>query len=214
MLTLGSRARRRQRGGNYVDQLPRSFERTADLQADAKSIGFYETGIVPGLAQSHDYVAAMIRSGDGVWWDSDEDEVQRRIAFRLHQQERVLDASEPKEIDFLITETALDQVVGSTAVLRGQLLHLLTLSERLNVTVQVVPSSVPNNPLLGGGLITLDFGDTAPEVALNTGIGPATYFDQEVDTGPMFRAVREVQTLTLTEKESRGLLLAKMEGVQ
>lgn len=34
-----------------VDQLcQRSFERLADLQADATAIGFYDTGIVPGLA--------------------------------------------------------------------------------------------------------------------------------------------------------------------
>lgn len=213
-LALGTEARKRQRGRTYTDQLPRSFERLADLQADASAIGFYDTGIVPGLAQSTDYARAVITAGNGVWWEPNEGEVESRVAFRLEQQRRVLEADKPKHVSFVLTETALDQVVGSVSVLRGQILHLLQLSERPHVTVQVLPHGVPNNPLLSCGLITLDFAGAAPRIAFVPVLfGPSTYHDQEVDTAPMFRAYERVQGLALDPESSRTQLIDKLKGL-
>lgn len=207
-LALGAQARKRQRGRTYTDQLPRSFERLADLQADAETIGFYDTGIVPGLAQSPDYARSIIAAFDGVWWESSAMEVENRLAFRMEQQRRVLESEAPKTISFVLTESALGQVVGSASVLRGQILHLLQLSERRNVAVRVLARSVPDNPLLGGGLITLDFGSSAPRIAFVPALfGPSTYHDQEADTGPMFRAFESAERLALPEEPTRALLI-------
>ncbi|MCA1193182.1 DUF5753 domain-containing protein [Saccharopolyspora sp. 6V] len=195
-------------GGSY------SFERLADLQADAGAIGFYDTGIVPGLAQSADYARAVFTACDGIWWPSSAAEVQRRLDFRLEQQRRVLEAPEPKDIALVLTETALDQVVGSPEVLRGQLEHLLGLGARDDVTVQVVPRSVPNNPVLGEGLITLDFGAAAPRIAFKGSHAPATYYDHEEDTTPMFRAMDRLRELASSPEESVVLLSEKLRGVQ
>ncbi|MCA1227843.1 DUF5753 domain-containing protein [Saccharopolyspora sp. 6M] len=213
-LTLGLQARKRTRGPTCPDDLPRSFERLADLQADAGAIGFYDTGIVPGLAQSADYPRAVFTACDGIWWPSSAAEVQRRLAFRLEQQRRVLEAPESKDIALVLTETALDQVVGSPEVLRGQLEHLLDLGERSDVTLQLVERNAPSNPLLGGGLITLDFGGTAPRIAFNASHGPATYHDREEDTVPMFRAMERVRGLALSSEESADRLAAKLKEVQ
>ncbi|MER5394263.1 helix-turn-helix transcriptional regulator [Saccharopolyspora sp. NPDC002686] len=212
-LALGAQARKRQRGRAYADQLPHAFERLTDLQADARSIGFYETGIVPGLAQSPDYVRALMRAGDGAWWNSDSEEAERRIAYRLNQQNRVLGSDMPKSVVFVLTETSLHQIVGSVAVLRGQILHLLQLNERPDISVQVVPSECPDNPLLGGGLITLDFDGVAPRIAFSASHGPATYHDREEDTEPMFQAFDRVRQLALTPEETGDLLLARLKDM-
>jgi uncharacterized protein DUF5753 len=195
---------------HYTDQLPRSFERLADLQADAKAIGFYETGIVPGLAQTPDYAKSVIAA---FWWKSPENEAERLLSFRIDQQRRVLESEPPKELTFVLTETALDQVVGSAAVMRSQLLHLLQIAERPNTAVQIIRRDTPNNPLLGGGLITLDFADAAPRIAFAASHGPATYHDQEADTGPMFCAFQRAQELALAPRKSADLLLAKLKDM-
>ncbi|WP_407926282.1 Scr1 family TA system antitoxin-like transcriptional regulator [Halosaccharopolyspora lacisalsi] len=73
---------------------------------------------------------------------------------------------------------------------RGQILHLLQLAERPNLTVQALRRDVPNNPILGGSLSTLDLGDAAPRIAFSpVTYGPSTYHDQEKEAGPMFRAL-------------------------
>ncbi|MGW1676659.1 DUF5753 domain-containing protein [Saccharopolyspora sp. NPDC002376] len=141
------------------------------------------------------------------------EEIEKLLSFRIDQQRRVMEADPPKDLAFVLTETALDQEVGSGAVLRSQLLHLLQLGERPNTIVQVIRRDTPNSPLLGGGLITLDFADAAPRIAFAASHGPATYHDQEADTGPMFRAFERTQELALTPKESTDLLLTKLKGM-
>lgn len=213
VLALGAVARKRQRGKGYTDQLPKSFERLADLQADAAAIGFYDTGIVPGLAQSQDYARALITACDGVWWESSEAEIEGRLAFRLRQQRLVFEAEEPKQVNLVLTESALDQPVGTAAVFRGQLLHLLQLGERPNVSIQVLANDGSASPVLGGGLITLDFGRSAPRIAFAVSHGPCTYHDQEADTAPMFRALDKARELALDEDATRSLLVEKLKDV-
>ncbi|GAA3363668.1 hypothetical protein GCM10020366_56490 [Saccharopolyspora gregorii] len=99
-------------------------------------------------------------------------------------------------------------------MLRGQLEHLLGLGARDDVTVQVVPRSVPNNPVLGEGLITLDFGAAAPRIAFKGSHAPATYYDHEEDTTPMFRAMDRLRELASSPEESVVLLSEKLRGVQ
>ncbi len=129
---------------------------------------------MPGLVQSPDYIRALMLSGDGVWWESSSGVAEERISFRLEQQRRVLDADEPEQLTFLTTETTSDQVIGDVATMRGQVLHLLQLSERENLSVRTLRRDVSNNPIPGGDLITLDFGDTAPRIAFSSAVyGPS-----------------------------------------
>ncbi|MEU6128684.1 Scr1 family TA system antitoxin-like transcriptional regulator [Saccharopolyspora sp. NPDC047091] len=97
-------------------------------------------------------------------------------------------------------------------MLCGQLDHLLRLGERSDVTVQVVPRGVPNNPVLGEGLITLDFGASAPRIAFKGSHAPATYYDHEEDPTPMFRAMERLRELAASPEESAELLSEKMRG--
>lgn len=214
LLALGAVARKRQRGQGYTDQLPKSFERPADLQADAAAIGFYDTGIVPGLAQSQGYVVALMRSADGIWWEFSEAEIERRIEFRLRQQRRVSEAEEPKLIDFVLTESALEETVGSPAVMRGQLLHLLQPGERPSVSVRVLSRATTSKCLLGGGLITLDFAGNAPRITRATSHGPCAYHDQELETAPMFRAWESVRELALEPEPARASLIEKQKDLK
>ncbi|SHH01029.1 helix-turn-helix domain-containing protein [Streptoalloteichus hindustanus] len=210
LLALGTQARKRrhQPWQVYTDLLPDAFQRLADLQADATAITYYETGLVPGLAQSPDYVRAIITSGDGVWWPQSPEETERRIAFRLNQQRRVLTTDGHKHLDVIFTEDALRNIVGSQTVMAGQAAHLLQLTtQHSNVTVRIVPSETVDNPGLGGGLMLLDFA-AAPSIChLPTLYGPGTYFDQPDDIEPMRRLLERVQSLALSPAETKSLLL-------
>ncbi|GAA1996382.1 helix-turn-helix transcriptional regulator [Nocardiopsis rhodophaea] len=208
VLSLGVEARRRSRRRTYTDNLPGSFQRLSDLEADAAEICSYEPGIIPGLAQSPDYLREVIRSCDGVWWESSEVEVEKRVAFRERQQRRVFAVSPPKRLAFVVGEDALHHEVGSPSVMRGQILHMLQLMEgHPHLTVQVVPKETKSNPLLGGGIIVLGF-DVAPRIGCATVIfGPCTYYDSEEDTSSLMRAFRRSTEIALTVDESRYLLL-------
>ncbi|CAM4249085.1 DUF5753 domain-containing protein [Nocardiopsis rhodophaea] len=212
VLSIGTEARRRSRRSPYTDTLPGSFQRLADLEIDAVEICSYETGVVPGLLQSPDYSRSVIRCGDGVWWEASEQEVEDRLAFRRKRQRQVLEAEDSKELSFAFTEDSLHHQVGGPSVMRGQVLHLLQLMEKLpNLSVQVIPIETRDNPLLGGGIIVLGF-DNAPRIACATSVfGPSTYHDSEEDTMSFMRAFRRSLELALSVDESRDLLVRKLK---
>lgn len=203
LLALGRASRRRQRGHGFVDLLPESYQRLTDMLAATDAIRWYECGLVPGLVQSPDYVAAMIRTAATA---SSEAEVQERIAFRLAQQKGVLDTADSKTIEIVFTEDALRHVIGDHKVMRGQILHMLQLVERHpSVSLRVVPDSAHNNPALGGGLIIV--GTSTPISFAPPLYGPSTYYDQPRDTEPMQRIFDRVRDLALSSSDTRKLLL-------
>ncbi|WP_197523553.1 helix-turn-helix domain-containing protein [Actinokineospora pegani] len=212
IVALGAVARKRQPARAYIDLLPDSFQRFGDLEAAASKIRSYEAGVVPGLLQSHGYIDALFASSDNVWWAPSEDRRRNMAEFRRRRQEVTWQAKE-KELHFVIGEAALDEVNGSTEVMRGQLRHLLDLIDsKPNLMIQMLPKTVPNNPARGGGLTVFEFGISLPRIGFALVVtGPSTYVDDSEDTANMLRALYRLSELSLTPEETRAAITQKLE---
>ncbi|ACU40794.1 helix-turn-helix domain-containing protein [Actinosynnema pretiosum subsp. pretiosum] len=208
ILALGTAARRRSVRRGYVDTLPEPFQRLVEMQVAASRISWYECGVIPGLVQSPDYVQAIMALSNSIYWEPSEEETGNRISFRLDHQRRVLECGGPKDITVIFTEDSLQHTVGSTSVMRGQVLHLLQLLERHeNLTIRVVLNSAVDNPALGGGLVLLDFQESSPVSFAPLLYGPCTYYDQAEDLATMQRMYLRVEELALSRERTRELLI-------
>lgn len=210
-LALGAETRKRQKRRTYTDLLPGSFQRLADLEADAEAIFCYEVGVIPGLLQCSAYVSAIMQTGQGVFWGHSEQEVDSRTAFRLDRQSRVLGSEKPKDLQFVFTEdciTVIDQVM------REQLEHLISLVDlHPNITIQVLQVGGLGNPAPNGGIEVLDFRGSAPRVGFAPVIfGPSTYFHEEADTSVLVRVFKKVQALALSPDRSMTLIRKNLEN--
>lgn len=212
VLSLGTQARRRQRGRTYTDELPGGFQRLAALEADAIAIRSYEDSVIPGLIQSPDYVRRSLSSASGFWWEESDDELDNRVRFRLERQQEVLDSEKAKTLHFIFGEEALRRVVGDRSVMRGQILHLLALLERLaGLTIQIIPTNAPDNPAPGGGFVVLEYA-SSPRIGLaSTVYGPSAYHDQDADTDVMLRVFERLSALALSPEQTRSLLIAELK---
>lgn len=217
ILEVGVRARKRQRRGakesqTYTDTLPGSFQRIADMEADAVAIFCYEPGVIPGTLQSPSYIRAMMQSSDGILWNPSKAEVENRISFRRERQTKTLEAAKPKELQFVFTEDALNGHDDDSQVMSGQWEHLLYLHRQYpNITMQTVKAGGVKNPAPNGGITVLDFGGTAPRVAFTpTVYGPSTYFDGESDTTALLRAFRRIQELARDYPDTVELIHRKL----
>ncbi|GAA2663348.1 MULTISPECIES: helix-turn-helix transcriptional regulator [Actinosynnema] len=217
VLELGARARKRlRRSANdqqpYTDTLPGSFQRLADMEADASAIHCYEPAVVPGLLQAPGYIRAVMRGGEGVFWEPSEAEIESRYLFRRNRQITTLEAERPKKLEFVFTEDALNGYEGGEEVMREQSEHLLHLFKRYrNITVQLLRVGDLRNPVATGGIAVLDFDGSAPKVAFATAAyGPSTYFDNKADTDLLIRAFRKLQGLACDHAESVELIHKKL----
>ncbi|WP_158079156.1 helix-turn-helix domain-containing protein [Actinomadura sp. CNU-125] len=98
------------------------------IEADAIDLTCYQLSVIAGLAQCPSYAAAILVGND------------EAVAARLERQ-AIIDKENPPSMTFLVDEQTLYRQVGTAETMREQLAHLISLSERPNVTVQVVLSS-------------------------------------------------------------------------
>lgn len=120
--------------------------------------------LVPGLYQTREYSAAVVRGG-GI---RDEDEIERRVAARMKRQS-ILERPNPPQVWAVIDEAAIRKPVGGPEVHAEQLRQLLTLTKAEHLTLQVMLDGVGAHPGMGAPFAILNFEATErPVVHLET----------------------------------------------
>lgn len=167
----------RRRGWWYVydnDVLGKAAD-LVELEADARKIRSFTIDLVPGLLQTAEYAAAIIRLG---YPSATRDEVEQRVALRMERQQRAWDAG--VHMWAVLGEAALIQPIGGPDVMAAQLDHLMSLVTERAVTVQVLPLSLPGHAAMGVPFALLDLRDGATFGYLDTLTGGLT-FEEAVD---------------------------------
>lgn len=129
------------------------FRPWRDSEDAARTLRYFELGLIPGLLQTPEYARSVLDSG----LRSDR-EVDEQLAIRLERQASVLDRDNPPVSVFVLDAAALR--CGDPKVTKPQLLHLVDTGERPGIFVHVVPETVGMYPGRSGAfaLATLDSG--------------------------------------------------------
>ncbi len=164
LVELARLGRRRPWWARYSKLLPPAYLSYVGLEDDASVIRcFYPQGM-PGLLQTEEFARALIDaelSTDGVWpLRRDPADTARWVELRQTRQREVLDRADPPELLAVLDEAVLRRQIGGPAVLRGQLLHLVDVSVRPNVTIRVLPFTAHLYNILSPFVI-LQFADPA-----------------------------------------------------
>ncbi|MEU6371833.1 helix-turn-helix transcriptional regulator [Streptomyces sp. NPDC046909] len=107
----------------------------AEFEASATRMRTAHISHIPGLLQTSDHALELFRA---VLPPLPEHEVALRLAYRVERQQ-VLEGENPPEYVAVVHEAALRMQFGGPKVARGQLDHLLTVSERPAVRLLVIP---------------------------------------------------------------------------
>jgi len=100
--------------------------------------------LVPGLLQTAEYARALFLAAG-----PDGDTADELVVIRMGRQD-ILDRPDPPQVVAVLDETVLHRLIGSPPVMADQLAHLADVSERPNVSVQVIPADTGANAGLSG----------------------------------------------------------------
>ncbi|MEU9445335.1 helix-turn-helix transcriptional regulator [Streptomyces sp. NPDC048304] len=188
---------------SYTDVLPSWFPTYVGLEGAASLIRVYEVQFVHGLLQTEDYARAVVRRGMKGASPAD---VERRVALRLERQKHLFANSAP-EFHIVLDEAALRRPYGDRAVMRGQLQHLIDISERPNVRLQIMPFSFGGHSGESGAFTILSFPDAdLSDVVYMEQLTSALYLDKREDVAQYEQALKELQQDSPGPAESRDLL--------
>jgi transcriptional regulator with XRE-family HTH domain len=109
-----------------------------DLEKHADQIRSAQVEVVPGLLQCEAYVRAQHNEDFDTGGLPLEDWIKARLVRR-----DILDRPEPPMTQFVLSEGCVRQVWGDREVMREQIDHLIKLSKRPNVMIQLMPFDVP-----------------------------------------------------------------------
>jgi transcriptional regulator with XRE-family HTH domain len=187
---------------SYQDLLPRWFQDYVGLEESASRIQTYEIAFVPGLVQTENYARAVVRRGLP---DVPDSEVERRVGLRMGRQ-RMLDDPQGPRLWAVVDESVLYRAVGGTGVLREQLAHLLDITTRPNVSLQVVPFH-SGGSAAEGSFSMLRFAEPElPDVVYLEHLSGALYLDKPDDVEAYAMVVQRLAVEAETPDESRDRL--------
>ncbi len=177
----------------------RQLAALVEFEQSATLITHVQPLLIPGLLQTSDYVHAIMTAAE-----VSAGEYGVRVAIRLGRQD-ILKRPDPVMLVAFIGEAALWQMIGSPAVMVGQLRHLSEMSQLPNVTIRIIPHDSGWNPSYDGAFIVIESDGNTPIVHL--GNRPSLQFlNDDPDVGTYRRAVGMVERVAMSPEESAELI--------
>ncbi len=190
---------------SYRPLLPPGFLDVTELEHHATALRMFVMVHIPGLLQTAEHARAVFESS---LLSLPADEVELRAIHRMRRQEILTLRRNPPEYTAIIHEAALHIQFGGPKVTRGQLNHLLDMSERDSISIHVIPFEAqgfagPGQPILyaDGPVRQLD------TVQLDSFHGP-TFIDSTADLADYRALLDKMEALSLPQSKTRDLIHA------
>ncbi|GAA0515314.1 transcriptional regulator [Saccharopolyspora subtropica] len=134
-------------------RVPGMWEDIIRFEKEAVAIHNYETMVIPGLLQTSEYAATIMEANGRELTPA---EMEALVSARMSRQTLLHSANAPT-FTFLIEQSVLERLVGSTGLMYRQLRQLISAASWENVTVRVLPSSLGAHSGLEGPFMLLEF---------------------------------------------------------
>ncbi|MFG2782679.1 helix-turn-helix domain-containing protein [Streptomyces prunicolor] len=187
----------------YRGKVPPDFLDLAELEHHAASLRTLQTAHLPGMFQVENHARALF---DLFIPALPRLEVELRIAQRLARHSVI--TKEPSvPYQGVIHETALRMQVGGRQVARTQLNHLLSESERDNVTLLVIPFSAGGFPMAGDSVLYVAADSPHLDTVQVDSPTGAVFFDAPAQLANFRRRMDAVEQVALNRSQSRDAIL-------
>ena len=187
----------------YIDLVADWFQDYLGLEESASRIQTWEQQFVPGLLQTEDYAKAIISHG---WSPMATQSVQRQVGMRIRRQ-ALLGRPDPPKLWAVIDESVLHRPIGGRRVMLDEVEHLIELTKRPNITLQVVPYQF-SGYAAEGSFTSLRFAEPElPDVVYIEHLSGALYLDKRSDTELYGRVFDRLTVDAYTPDHTRQFLM-------
>ena len=189
----------------YTDLVADWFQDYLGLEESASRIQEWEQQFIPGLLQTEDYARAIAGHG---WSPLTSERVQSLVAVRMRRQE-LLSRPKPPKLWAVIDESVLHRPIGGRQVLLAQIEHLLNVTKRPHITLQVLPYQL-SGYAAEGSFTTLRFSEPElPDVVYIEHLSGALYLDKRSDTELYGRVFDRLTVDAHTPDHTRQFLMKR-----
>lgn len=174
-LTLMARESKKLPFSEYRDVVQAEAVRYFQYESNASIVRQVQPLLLPGLLQVEEYSRAVLDA-----FGKSPEEADRIVESRKERQE-LLERQAPPQAFFIIDESVLRREVGGPRVMARQIDHLIELSGRPDVSIQVLRFAAGAHPALQGPFVHLEFpAENDPDVIfVENALGDTLFRDDE-----------------------------------
>jgi transcriptional regulator with XRE-family HTH domain len=189
----------------FHDILPDWFSGHVALESAAALIRVFEPAFVPGLLQTPAYARTVMETGP--LGRTRPEEVERHLALRMERQVMLTRPDAPR-FWAVLDETVLRRHVGSADVMREQIDHLLHISRRRNITLQIVEFASGHHSGAHGPVALFRFGaGELPDMVYVEYLTGAVYIDERNEVASHHAVLDEIAAQAATARRTKEILL-------
>ncbi len=209
-LSLLSLARDLRQSGWWqrLDAISSRYATYIAYEAEATDLRNFEPTLVPGLLQTEAYAKEV----NSVGRETDAQAIGQRVRARLTRQDVLTRKPHPLRLHAILSEAALAVEVGSPEVMCEQLEHIVQLSRRPNVTVQVLRFAAGAHLATGGGFAVLTFEKDEPPLGYIETLAGELFLESPQEIGRLMAVYDHLKTLAMSPAESINLIRERASG--
>lgn len=191
-----------------LNSLSTKYATMIAYEEEATEIRNFEPILVPGLLQTREYSKAVISVGQ----ETASEVIDQRVAARLQRQEILTRKLNRPRLHAIVSEAALSVEVGSIAVMREQLDHLVSVAARTNITVQVLRFAAGAHMANHGGFLILGLDEDPPLGYIDTLAG-ALFLEAPDDLRKLETVWDHLKGLAMSPAESIRFIRERSHGM-
>jgi transcriptional regulator with XRE-family HTH domain len=194
----------------YADILPKTYADIIALESEAVTIRAYHPQLIPALLQTPAYAHAIISSSPRA---ATQKTATALVQVRQARKEILTRPTGPTELRAVIDESALyPRACSASDLMRDQLLSLLDMSERENITLRIMPLDAPVHSGLTSNMTIMDFRHPWPSLAMVDHTRGGVFLEDPEDVTAFTEVFDAVREAALPTDESRDVIKKYMKG--
>lgn len=193
----------------YNDLMPSWFQDFVGLEESASRIQTYEIQFVPGLLQTERYARAVATQGRP---EFTEDELDRRVRLRM-QRQKLFNQPKAPRVWAVIDESVLHRPIGGREVLREQIEHLIDVTSRPGITLQILPFELGRSGAEGAFTILRFAEPELPDIVYLEHLCGALYLDKPDEVEVYSKVSHRLAVDAQTPEQTRKTLKAALKQV-
>jgi hypothetical protein len=186
------------------ESMPGWFRPWLEIEQEAVALRSYHPSLVDGLLQTPEYIRAVLHADASLT----DEEVSQSVVSRLERQS-IITGEDPPMFIAVIDECVLRRPVGGPEVMAGQCLHLVELSNRPRMLLQVIPISTGMHSGLDGAFVIATFEGAGEVVYLDGQRGQVIERTEDVEV--VKRSWESLRSEALPRKQSVDLIMEVAE---
>jgi transcriptional regulator with XRE-family HTH domain len=194
--------------------VPPWFDLFLGLESGASELATFQTALVHGLLQTREYAEAVLRGNPNLT----DAQIEQAIEVRMGRKRILERKSDPVHLWMILDESVLRRPYGGPVVMHDQLQHLLEMSYRPGIDIQVLPHAAgPASAQQGGSFTLMKFPSAVagdPGVVYLDLVTGGHYVEKSEEILDYEQAMTRLQALAANQRTSRGIIKKAMEEVK